>query len=455
MTALLRFTTVAHVPLHEEAIGALRHLVVSDDTVELLLQASGTEAIQKIMTLHPKRVQLQMHGAELLQTISGLRQSGPQSDMTAVLATQLENLQADLKTGDTVIISGLISTTGRTMNGEIGVIQGFNDSTGRFTVAISPNSPSKPSHTIDIKKSNLTQTNINPYSLAKHFEALHKRFRLEKTNRAANGVTSNYFTNPLTGEKEKLSAAAGTAAELEEMHSRVDAHPVARKLKARNSVPIASVAQSDKDKKAQHQKSEQSYHKKQQEQELLRQLQGPFGMKLERLDDIKVIKSSTGGILLHDVTSAGHVQVLELIANHKSIQIDEIDAHGHTAYLLACGHHNLACMKVLAAAGADVSATTKHGATALMVALSGDGTGQPVETCPSVIQSIVDAGVDVSLQDHNGNSAFHFAAMLGDCASMEILLEAGFDIETKNTAGETGMHIAMHTGDGDGVSQPC
>ena len=177
-----------------------------------------------------------------------------------------------------------------------------------------------------------------------------------------------------------------------------------------------------------------------------------FGPNLERWQNINDCSARTNRKVtaLHSATTEGHVEVVKMLLRHPEINVDKRNDLGQTAYLLACGYRELECMRALADAGADTSATTNRGGTALMCALSGQQDGGVQKDPAPIIQAIVDRGADVHARDSNGSTAFHLSCLLGNFDCIEILLRAGFDVETKDKEGNTGMHIAQMSGGTDG-----
>ena len=79
------------------------------------------------------------------------------------------------------------------------------------------------------------------------------------------------------------------------------------------------------------------------------------------------------------------------------------------------------------------------GGTALRVAaLYGD---------VATVQVLVDVEADVEARDETGATALHVAASKGDVATVLALVEAGADVEARDETGATALHVAASKGD--------
>lgn len=123
---------------------------------------------------------------------------------------------------------------------------------------------------------------------------------------------------------------------------------------------------------------------------------------------------------------------------------------GATPLLMAAQGADTEMITFLAAHGADVTATTKQGTNALMLA-AGVEIRYPEEdggTGPEALealQAVMAFGLDVNAANKAGNTALHGAAFRGHNPIVELLIEKGATLDAANKRGSTPLTIA----DGD------
>ena len=120
---------------------------------------------------------------------------------------------------------------------------------------------------------------------------------------------------------------------------------------------------------------------------------------------------------------------------------------GVTPFLLAAIAADAPLMRLLLAHGADTSATTVGGSTALMAAAgaatyAGQGAGSEADALEAVTL-LLDAGADVHAADEAGNTALHGAANRGANAVVELLLAHGARLDAANGRGWLPVTIAQ------------
>ena len=120
---------------------------------------------------------------------------------------------------------------------------------------------------------------------------------------------------------------------------------------------------------------------------------------------------------------------------------------GVTPFLLAAIAADVPLMRRLLAHGADTSATTASGSTALMAAAgaatyAGQGAGAEADALEAV-RLLLEAGADVHAADEAGNTALHGAANRGANSVVELLLAHGSRLDAANGRGWLPVTIAQ------------
>lgn len=175
--------------------------------------------------------------------------------------------------------------------------------------------------------------------------------------------------------------------------------------------------------------------------------------------------SKTGCIPLHVAALRGYTRIMfALLAG--GADKNKLDRHGCPAISYAIGIKQFAAVKILLAAGADVSlggpfsaltlasctgcaptlkAVLQHGSdannrdaagrTALHAAAEYDQAG--------AIYTLIDAGADVDAQRFNGGTPLHYAAYKSSCKAMLALLDSGANVNAYHSeTGQTPLHVA-------------
>jgi ankyrin repeat protein len=126
---------------------------------------------------------------------------------------------------------------------------------------------------------------------------------------------------------------------------------------------------------------------------------------------------------------------------------------GATPFMRAARKCDVAMMRMLLEAKADVTLTQKSGNTPLMLcagAVSGGGGGEDTpervseEEALAAIRLALDAGVDVNAQNATGDTALHAAATAGggQPAIVRLLVERGARLDVKNKSDRTPLDAA-------------
>jgi ankyrin repeat protein len=121
---------------------------------------------------------------------------------------------------------------------------------------------------------------------------------------------------------------------------------------------------------------------------------------------------------------------------------------GDTALHAAAAGYRVEIAKMLLAAGADVNAAGNHRRSAPLH-YAADGSGFVPKRQVAMIRLLLDAGADIHAQDKNGATALHRAVRTRCAAAVKYLLDAGADATIRNLPGSTAFHLAVqNTGRG-------
>jgi hypothetical protein len=125
---------------------------------------------------------------------------------------------------------------------------------------------------------------------------------------------------------------------------------------------------------------------------------------------------------------------------------------GDTALHLAAAGHRVELLRQLLAAGADPNATANHRQSSpLHYAADGyiNGPDWDAKRQVKTIQCLLAAGADLNAQDKNGATPLHRAVRTRCAAAVKCLLKAGSDATRRNHSGSTPFHLAVqNTGRG-------
>ena len=125
---------------------------------------------------------------------------------------------------------------------------------------------------------------------------------------------------------------------------------------------------------------------------------------------------------------------------------------GDTPLRLAAAGHRVEIVKLLLLTGADVNAIGKH-RQSRPAHYAADGylenPAWNAERQVATIRLLLDAGADVHAQDKNGATPLHRAVRTRCAAAVRTLLDAGADVAISNKPGSTPFHLAVqNTGRG-------
>ena len=125
---------------------------------------------------------------------------------------------------------------------------------------------------------------------------------------------------------------------------------------------------------------------------------------------------------------------------------------GDTALHVAAAGYRVEIAKMLLAAGADPNADKNHRRSQPLHYAADGYLENPAWNAPrqvAMIRLLLDAGADLHAQDKNGATPLHRAVRTRCAAAVACLLEAGGDATVQNKPGSTPFHLAVqNTGRG-------
>ncbi|KAH0821463.1 hypothetical protein GEV33_001328 [Tenebrio molitor] len=141
-----------------------------------------------------------------------------------------------------------------------------------------------------------------------------------------------------------------------------------------------------------------------------------------------------GNSALHEAAWKGYSRSVRLLAA-AGANLSRANAGGFTALHLCCQNgHNQSCRELLLS-GCDPDIQNNYGDTSLHTAARYGHAG--------VTRILISAQCRVSEQNKNGDTALHIAAAMGRRKLTRILLEAGCDKSVRNKQNETARDIAL------------
>jgi hypothetical protein len=129
---------------------------------------------------------------------------------------------------------------------------------------------------------------------------------------------------------------------------------------------------------------------------------------------------------------------------------------GDTALHIAAAAYELASVRKLIAAGADVRARNRRGAEPLhgaAVGLPGGPTWNP-RAQSATIACLIKAGADADASDRDGATPLHRAVRTRCAAAVKALLDNGADPRKKTKRGSTPLRLATQTAGRGGTGSP-
>ncbi|KAI1202886.1 ankyrin repeat-containing domain protein [Nemania serpens] len=132
---------------------------------------------------------------------------------------------------------------------------------------------------------------------------------------------------------------------------------------------------------------------------------------------------------------SGNTELIELLINHRGVNISAVDIHGKTALSRALSHGHTQVAELLINRGINILAVDCHGQTALFEASRFGNT--------QVAELLIKRGADLSSVDYKGNTVLHEAADNDKgIHTARLLIDRGANVMARNGEGATPLHRA-------------
>ena len=153
---------------------------------------------------------------------------------------------------------------------------------------------------------------------------------------------------------------------------------------------------------------------------------------------------------IHDAARQGDVDAMtrllaigvspnQRLLTSPDLELDRKPLHQMFTYSIKLpprGENYIACFELLLRHGADVNATDRDGATALLYLTAGKAETHWVER-------FINAGADVRMACEQGTTPLHYAASRGDCDAVRLLIRAGAALDVCEVGGGTPLQHAI------------
>ncbi|CAI5722068.1 unnamed protein product [Hyaloperonospora brassicae] len=182
------------------------------------------------------------------------------------------------------------------------------------------------------------------------------------------------------------------------------------------------------------------------------------GLCVDRTTALDSATTTNRTTVLHLSAMSKNVRVIEALAatrerKHKLQQvIDQTNAHGDTALMMACVAKNVRAVQLLVEMGANTSAANASGMTALMCAARIGNDPRPgvataeerMEHSARILDVLLATGADVNVVEKaEGNTALHLAVLSANLHAVESLTARarGLDLTVRNRAKQTALDV--------------
>ena len=156
--------------------------------------------------------------------------------------------------------------------------------------------------------------------------------------------------------------------------------------------------------------------------------------------DVQAVNNG-GGSPLHYAAWFGDPATVALLIDHGAV-IDQQSNNGWTALMMTAAKNHSEAASTLLRRGAAPDLADIYDWTPLMRAAHAGHT-------PVLLVLLRDPGIDVDRLNDQGQSALHLAAIAGDSAAVQKIVEAGARVDIEDLGGRTPIGIAEATGRSD------
>ena len=162
-----------------------------------------------------------------------------------------------------------------------------------------------------------------------------------------------------------------------------------------------------------------------------------LGLSVDELNRARSITNEDARSLLHIAAAAGHNQIVRILAgvNPSVSGVNNGDEEGWTPLHSAVSSGRADVVETLLQAGADVSMANKGGRTALHYAAS--------KGRFKIAQALISHGAKVNRKDKVRCTPLHRAASTGHPELCELLIEEGADVDASDKTGQTPLMHAV------------
>ncbi|XP_054775822.1 uncharacterized protein LOC129284383 [Prosopis cineraria] len=155
------------------------------------------------------------------------------------------------------------------------------------------------------------------------------------------------------------------------------------------------------------------------------------------LSDALVLRNEDERSLLHVAASSGHSQMVKILASAEGSAkvINSADEEGWAPIHSAASIGNLEIVETLLDKGADVNLQNNGGRTALHYAAS--------KGWLKIAEILISHGAKINVKDKVGSTPLHRAASTGNSELCELLIEEGAEVDAADRAGQTPLMNAV------------
>jgi ankyrin repeat protein len=162
-----------------------------------------------------------------------------------------------------------------------------------------------------------------------------------------------------------------------------------------------------------------------------------------KADVVNALVELGAPIDIFEASVLGKVDRIQEILKSNPARVSEHAPDGFTPVALASFFGQLAAVKALIAAGADVTAAAKNGLK--VQALHAAVAGRNLE----IVKAVLDAGADANAQQQAGFRPMHEAGANANRKLAELLLERGADPRLTSDDGKSAIDLARDKGHGE------